>query len=115
MKGGPGFEQMRSLAGVDDNDTFSMLDNPYVCGQPFGPVLISEDGEPSSQPVSAPFDLRALYPDGTGPDRMVSAQAAHPSACRSKLAGRNEDFAVREMCEAPVMIHVQMGETPAPQ
>jgi hypothetical protein len=49
MKGGPGFEQMRSLAGVDDNDTFSMLDNPYVCGQPFGPVLISEDCEPSSR------------------------------------------------------------------
>jgi hypothetical protein len=32
MKRGPGFEQMRSLAGVDDNDIFSMLDNPYVCG-----------------------------------------------------------------------------------
>ena len=45
MKGGPGFEQMRSLAGIDDDDTFAMLDDPCVCRQPLGPAPVGENGE----------------------------------------------------------------------
>ena len=61
---------MGPLARVDDDDALRMVDYPGVRGEPFGPVSISEDREPSSQPASAPFDLRSLDPDGTGLDGM---------------------------------------------
>jgi hypothetical protein len=61
MKGPPGFEQMRPLAGADNDETFFMLGDPCVCRQPLGPAQVGENGEPSSQSVSAPLDLRALY------------------------------------------------------
>jgi len=63
-----GFEQMRSLARIDHDNAFWVIDDPSVRWEPFGPSPVGENGEPSSYSASAPFDLRALYSDGAGLD-----------------------------------------------
>src|SRR5438445_114930 len=66
----PCFEQMRSLASVDYDDTFLVLDRPSVRRQPLGPVPVGENGKPSCQPVSLSLDLRTFYFDQAGLDCM---------------------------------------------
>jgi len=68
MKRFASFKKMRSLAGVDDDDALSMVDDPSICGQPLDPASIGEDGEPSCQSVPVPLDLCAFYPHEAGLD-----------------------------------------------
>jgi hypothetical protein len=42
--------------------------------------------------------------------RKVSAYTPCPSACRAKFAGGNKDFAILEVRQTAIMIHVQMRE-----
>ncbi|MGY4368499.1 hypothetical protein ACVW1A_004564 [Bradyrhizobium sp. LB1.3] len=65
-----GFEQMRSLASIDYDNTFLVLDRPSVRRQPLGPVPVAENGKPSCQPVSVSFDLRTFYFNEAGLDCM---------------------------------------------
>lgn len=64
----PCFEQMRSLASVDYDDTFLVLDRPSVRRQPLGPVPVGENGKPSCQPVPVSLDLRTFYFNEAGLD-----------------------------------------------
>jgi hypothetical protein len=43
---------------------------PSMTRQPFRPVGVGKDREPSRQPVPAPLDLRGLDPDEAGLNRM---------------------------------------------
>src|SRR5471032_1696698 len=70
MKGLAGFEQMRSLARIDHDHAFRMVDDPRVRREPSGPVSVGEDPEPSSQSASPPLDLRGLDPDRAGLNGM---------------------------------------------
>src|SRR5262245_42456710 len=63
-----GFQQMRSLPGVDHDDAIAMLDRPCIGRQPVGPSAISEDGKHPRLSPPAPFDLRGLDADETGLD-----------------------------------------------
>ena len=59
---------MHALARIDHDHTFRMIDDPRVSGEPFGPVRVSENGEPSSQPAPTALDLRGLDADGASLD-----------------------------------------------
>ena len=41
-----GFEQMRALPGVDDDDAFGTIDQPCIGAYPVGPVRIGETSKP---------------------------------------------------------------------
>jgi hypothetical protein len=65
----PGFEQMRSLAGVDDDNTLTVLDRPSIRWQPLGPVPVGENAELSRNSAMSPsLDLRGFYFDEAGLD-----------------------------------------------
>ena len=66
MEGLACLEKMRSLTSIDYNDAVAMLDDPRIGGKPVSPIAICENGQPSRQSVSAPFDLRGLDPDEAG-------------------------------------------------
>src|SRR3981189_2924035 len=51
-----GFQQMRALPGVDRDDAFGMIDDPYIGRQPIGPVPIGENCEPPRKAMSLPLD-----------------------------------------------------------
>ena len=63
MKRLASFQKVRTLPGVDHDDTLAMLDGPCVGRQPIGPVAIGKHSKPARQSVSAPFNLRCLDPD----------------------------------------------------
>jgi hypothetical protein len=68
MKRRAGREQMHSLTRIDHDDAFPMVNDPRVCGEPFGPGPVGENGEPSRYSVPPPLDLDALDPDPAGLD-----------------------------------------------
>ena len=61
-----GFEQMRALPGIDNDNAFAGVDRPCVGGQPTGPVPVGENRKPPRQAMPPPLDLRCLDPDETG-------------------------------------------------
>jgi len=42
--------------------------------------------------------------------RKIATHAADISACGLQFAGRDQDFTVRKVRKAAVMVHMQMGE-----
>src|SRR5579872_2406812 len=66
-----GLQQMRSLAGVDDNNALTVFDRPCIRWQPLGPVSVRKNGQLSRNPVMpVSFDLCAFYFDEAGLDRV---------------------------------------------
>src|SRR6185437_12751653 len=56
-------------------------------------------------------EFKRSWIEPTGPTmRQVSAYTPNPSACGAKFSGGDKDFTAGEMCQAAIMIHVQMGE-----
>ena len=70
MQGPAAFEEVGSLARIDHDHTFLMINHPGIRRKPSGPVSVQKHSEPSSQSASASFDLRGLDPDGAGLDRV---------------------------------------------
>jgi len=68
MQRSAGFEQVHTLAGVDDDHAFRMFNDPGIRGKPLCPLPIVQHRQPSTQPASPAFHLRSLDPDGAGLD-----------------------------------------------
>jgi hypothetical protein len=87
---------IRGVAGRGDGDNVSGIGQPPAAGK-------------RAKRLRRKIKRPRIEPRGP-PMRKVSAYTPGSSACRPNLAGRNEDFAVREMDKAAVVIHVQMAE-----
>jgi hypothetical protein len=65
-----GFEQMRALPGIDHDDAFAAVDDPYIGREPIGPDGVGKNREPPRPSMAASFDLRGLDPDKAGLNRV---------------------------------------------
>src|SRR5262252_6269313 len=87
MQRSGGVEQVRSLAGVHNDDAFGVIDHPCGRREPFCPLRVCENAQLPHQPTSAAADLRLLDSNGSrlnGVDPHAFSVIARTMSGRSK-------------------------------
>jgi len=108
----PGFEQMCSLTGVDDDNTLAMLNRPRIGRQPIGPISVGENGE-------LEHAAAILHPKMGAPVRKVLGKGAAliPSSKKRSGPGTTLDIPLGHKDAAFVRSHfdgmeVQINDAP---